>query len=87
MPPRHIKLLEKAIDSPNNWKVDQLISMYQGFGFSIESGGKHMAVYHEKITGLRTTFPFGRKTLKAHYVRTAIKLIRELQSKGGVENE
>lgn len=81
MPPRHLKLYERAKNSPYDWKVEELIALYRGFGFSIESGGKHMAVYHEEFAGLRTTFPYGRKTLKAHYVRTAVRLIRELRER------
>ena len=64
MPPRHIRLLDRAINSPQDWKVEELVRLYRGFGFTIVSGGKHMAVYHEDYRGYEPLSPLGGNHLR-----------------------
>lgn len=83
MPPRHIKLLERARNSPNGWKKRELLSLYKGFGFLEDTDGKHIAVQHAKYPQLVAQIPHGSRALKAIYVKTAKRMIEELMALEG----
>ena len=73
------KLLEKMRQSPNNWKRNDLESLYTGFGFIIvNSRGPHDKVFHPNYPVLITSLP--RHTeLGIYNIRQAIKLIERLK--------
>jgi hypothetical protein len=73
------KLLERMRQSAANWTRNDLDKLYEGFGFEIRHGSKHDIVKHPDYPQLRATLP-RHTTLAKAYVRTAVKLIDELES-------
>ena len=72
------KLLERMRQSAANWTRNDLEKLYLGFGFEIRHGSNHDIIKHPEHPQLRTTLPRHRSLAKA-YVRTAVRLVDELQ--------
>lgn len=77
MPPEVEKLLRSMRRSKSNWKLRDVVALYEGFGFIIEHGSKHDKVYHPDYPVLNETLPRHRKLPKA-YVSNAVKLVDKL---------
>lgn len=72
------KLLEKARHKKAGWSTDELIALYEGFGFEVRmSKGSHRHISHPQFPKLRATVPDKRELPKA-YVATCVKNIDEL---------
>jgi predicted RNA binding protein YcfA (HicA-like mRNA interferase family) len=80
------KLLEKMRRSKSNWTREDLIRLYDSFGFTITHGGSHDIVKHPDFHELRATLP-RHKFLAKGYVEYAVKLIDRLFElmKGGTK--
>lgn len=63
--------------SQTNWKQNDIISLYEGFGFSVKHGANHDIVKHPDYPELRQTIPRHKK-VKPYIVKQAIKLIDRL---------
>ena len=63
--------------SKSGWKRQNLVDLYEGFGFQIRHGLKHDIVKHPKFLNLRTTLPRHNYLAKG-YVEYAVKLVDEL---------
>jgi hypothetical protein len=70
--------------SAANWTREDLERLYEGFGFNIRHGSKHDIVKHPDYPQLRATLP-RHTTLAKAYIRTAVKLIDELENLRGEE--
>jgi hypothetical protein len=69
--------------SKAGWSRDDLVTLYEGFGFTIRYGSSHDIVKHPEYPALRATLPRHDDLAKA-YVDQAIKLIERLkQLQGG----
>ena len=79
MPSRASKLLEGMRRSSANWKRGDLDTLYLGFGFEIRTGKKHDIAKHPEYPTLRTTLPNNHPYLANEFIRTAVKIIDELQ--------
>ena len=78
MPSRASKLLESMRQSTANWKRRDLDTLYLGFGFKIRRG-KHDIAKHPEYPTLRTTLPNNHPYLANEFIRTAVKIIDQLQ--------
>ena len=78
MPRRASKLLESMRNSTANWKRHDLDTLYLGFGFDIRRG-KHDIAKHPEYPKLRTTLPNNHPYLANEFIRTAVKLVDQLQ--------
>jgi predicted RNA binding protein YcfA (HicA-like mRNA interferase family) len=65
--------------SAANWTRDDLDQLYLGFGFELRQGGKHDVAKHPDYPQLRATLPRHATSLAKAYIRTAVKLIDELE--------
>ena len=79
MPRRATKLLEDMRRSTANWKRYDLDTLYYGFGFEIRVGKKHDIAKHPEYPQLRATLPNKHPYLANEFIRTAVKLIDQLQ--------
>ena len=86
MPSRAEKLLERMRQSQSGWKQNNLISLYEGFGFEIRHGRSHDIITHPDYPELRETLPRHSKIAKV-YVKNAIKLIDQLAELQEAENK
>ena len=78
MPPKHVKLLKRARESPRGWRLRELITLYKGFSFEIRELSRHTSVSHTDFF-LRTTIPrHPNRELDPNYVRDAVRLINKL---------
>lgn len=78
--------------STANWKRRDLDTLYLGFGFDIRGGKKHDVAKHPGYPTLRTTLPNNHPYLANEFIRTAVKIIDQLQQlkkqkKRGEKNE
>lgn len=72
------KLLSRMRASKSGWGEKDLESLYVGFGFQYQEGGKHRLYSHPKYPELYATV--GRhKSLAKGYISTAVKLIDRLK--------
>lgn len=80
MPKKREKLLEQLRESQKGRKRADLVSMYKGFGFTIQSAtGGHDKVTHPDFPSLITSLPRHRDVLP-YLVREAVKLVDELKA-------
>ncbi len=90
MPKDASKLLEGMRNSKAKWKRKDLIALYEGHGFMIQSGGKHDKVWHPDYPQLVTFLPRHKK-LAVSYVGDAIKIIDQFSrlrnEREGKEND
>lgn len=86
MPPKAVKLLERMRQSQTNWKQNDIISLYEGFGFTIKHGSNHDLVRHSNYPELRQTIPRHKK-VKPYIVKQAVKLIDRLKALQELEVE
>lgn len=80
------KLLERARNSPHNWKKDDLVTLYLGFGFTFENGSKHDIVKSMQHPEIRATVP-RHNTVNSVYVNIAVQLIDKLLELESRQNE
>jgi len=73
-----VTLLAAMRRSQDNWTRHELETLYLGFDFEIRIGRRHDMAKHKKHRHLRGTLP-NHKSFAKEYVRTAIRLINELQ--------
>lgn len=89
MPTKASKLLEAMRQSTTKWKRNDLVSLYEGYGFVIDTNrGNHDKVWHPKYPYLVTFLPRHRK-LGNYLIREAVNLVDRfiyLEQKGA-ENE
>lgn len=82
MPPKAVKLLERARNSKAGWSSKDLLELYKGFGFSIREGrGSHVVISHADYPDnklLRAVVPIQTKELPKAYVSNAVKAIETL---------
>jgi hypothetical protein len=79
MPTKAEKLLEQMRVSKKNWKRRDLETLYEGFGFIIESSrGPHDKVVHPDYPMLITSLPRHRE-LAVYLVDEAIRMIEKLK--------
>lgn len=88
MPSQASKLLAGMRQTSANWKRRDLDTLYLGFGFTIRPGKKHDVAKHPDYPTLRATLPNEHKYLANEFIRTAVKLVDQLQqlkeqNKGG----
>ncbi len=75
MPKNASKLLEKMRNSPFNWKRNDLISLYEGYGFVVDTkGANHDKIWHPKHPQLVTFLPRHNK-LGVYLVKQAVVLV------------
>lgn len=70
-------ILERMKQSPNGWRPDDFVKLFQGFGFK-RSGTNHDVYIHKKYKQLRCTIP-RHKPVKSVYAKQAISVITELK--------
>lgn len=74
------KLLERLRRSSANAKREELIALYEAFGFEIRHGKNHDLAVHPKFPMLRATIA-RHNSLAVGYFKTAVKLIDTLTAK------
>lgn len=72
------KLLARMQATQSGWTVNDLESLYVGFGFDFEEGGSHRKYSHPEHRELYAVVPRHR-TIKPNYIRYALKTIRRLK--------
>lgn len=78
MPSKAEKLLKKMRQSNKGWKRDDLISLYEGFGFTIKHGASHEVVKHADFPQFRETISRTSHELSPAYIRDAIAHLKSL---------
>jgi hypothetical protein len=78
MSEKAVKLLERMRASKANWKRHDLVTLYNGFGFVIQSGSNHDLVSHPDFPQLVTSLPRHTKIAK-YVVAQAVKMVDELR--------
>ena len=86
MPPKSRKLLQRMRQSAKNWKLNDIISLYEGFGFTISHGSNHDIIRHPDYPQLKQTLPRHGK-VKTYLLRNAIKLVEQLLELQEAEEE
>jgi len=84
------KLWQRARQSKAGWMPQELIALYESFGFLVREGsGSHKVVSHPELKHLRASVPFHSKELPKAYVSHAVQIIDELveHQKGINQNE
>lgn len=76
--PRADRLYEKAIRTKSGWRLQELLRLYEGFGFVVKEGRKHIVVSHPLHRNLVTTIT-RKRTLARGYIDEAVKIIEALQ--------
>lgn len=78
MPSKASKLLEGMRQSTAKWKRNDLVSLYTGYGFVIDTSKKnHDMVWHPKYPQLVTFLPRHRK-LGTYLIKDAVSLVDRL---------
>jgi predicted RNA binding protein YcfA (HicA-like mRNA interferase family) len=81
------KRLERARNNPKGWRFEELKSLYEAFGFEVQSGkGSHHVARHPRLKA-RPTFVKHSGELPPEYVKQAVKLIEELLQLEGEEED
>jgi hypothetical protein len=86
MPPKSRKLLQRMRQSAKNAKLNDIISLYEGYGFTITHGSNHDLVRHPDYPQLKQTLP-RHGNVKTYLVRNAIKLVEQLLELQAAEEE
>jgi len=72
------KTLAKMKANPRDWRIDQLETIAEGFGFSVrKTGGSHFVFIHEALEE-QITIP-SRRPVKPIYVTKLVMLIEKLE--------
>ena len=72
------KLFEKAKRTKAGWRLQELRRLYQGYGFDVEEGAKHIMFIHPKYPQLAATVT-RKSTLAVGYISKAVELITALK--------
>lgn len=72
-------LLQRMKQSKYGWKYNDIIRLYEGFGFESREGGSHRIFFHPVHRQLKATIARHR-SLAVGYVQTAISLIETLKT-------
>lgn len=72
------KLLARMRQTKSGWGLEDLDTLYRGFGFESLEGGKHRMYIHPHFKELRATVA-RHKSLPIGYVQYAIRLIDRLK--------
>jgi hypothetical protein len=78
VPSKAYKLLNKMRRSNKGWKTNDLLSLYEGFGFIIKHGASHEVVKHPDFPQFRETISRTSHELSPAYVRDAIANLEKL---------
>ena len=81
------KLLEKAKNSSAGWRRDDIINLYEHFGFEIKTGGYDINAIHPVYKDLRASISKSSGELANGYIRHAVKMIEKLLEYQGEKNE
>jgi len=65
-------------NSYTGWKTNDLLSLYEGFGFIIKHGGSHEVVKHPDFPRFRETISRTSHELSPGYIRDAIANLERL---------
>ena len=76
-------LLERMRRSKTGWTAGDLERLYVGFGFRWREGHKHRFYVHPRHPDLYTTVTRSSHRVAPGYVQTAVRLIDNLQRRGG----
>ena len=91
MPRKGEKLLQRARQTRAGWTAQDLIALYEAYGFRVRQGrGSHVVVSHPQFEGLTALIPVHAKELSKPYVATAVKNIEraiELESEPEEDDE
>jgi hypothetical protein len=79
MPKKASDLLEAMRHSKSKWKRKDLVSLYEGHGFVIESRSKHDLVTHPDFPQLVTYLPRHNRVAK-YLVTTAVRMVDRLNA-------
>lgn len=79
------KLLERMRQSKSGWGANDLLTLYEGFGFTIRQGRRHAVITHPERRHLRTVLPRHAKGLSEVYVSIAIAFVEEVVGAGATE--
>jgi hypothetical protein len=77
MPSKAEKLLARMRRSHAGWRLKDLVTVYEGFGFIIRSGANHEVVTHPDYPQLRATLARHPGAMPKIYVRDLIRNIDE----------
>ena len=75
------KLLAAMRQSPQGRRRRDLDRLYTSYGFTKKEGAKHTVYSHPRFPSLFATVTRTRKDLPLGYVKTAVRLIDELEAK------
>lgn len=75
------KLLKRLRQSKTGWRVKDLKTLYEHYGFIIRSGAKHDVIIHPDFPELRDMLPRSSGELAPDYARDALKSIEKVLSK------
>jgi hypothetical protein len=75
-------LFDQMCRTKAGWTMQDLDTLYLGFGFGKREGGKHVVYRHPEHMDLRATVTRARH-LPTGYIQHAVKLIRQLKAYGG----
>lgn len=75
--PMDDELLRRARVSKADWGHDEVVALYQTYGFEVRHGSRHDVVVHPQHPDLRGTVA-RHKSLATGYVSHAVRLIDEL---------
>lgn len=82
------KLLQKARQTKAGWSSDDLIKLYEGFGFEVrQAQGSHVFISHPKYEGLTALVAVHAKELAKAYVVKAVKNIEQVLELEASEQE
>jgi len=73
------RLYERMRRSQANWRLSDLLRLYDGFGFLIQEGTRHTKVKHVvTLTSSKPSRVHAGSDIPAPYIRSAIRVIGEL---------
>jgi hypothetical protein len=78
VPSKASKILEAMRQSTTKWKREDLVSLFEGYGFIIDTSRKrHDKVWHPKYPQLVTFLPRHKK-IGQYLIREAVQLVDKL---------
>lgn len=72
------KLLRRLRQSKTGWRVKDLKTLYEHYGFIIRSGAKHDVITHPDFPQIRDMLPRGSGELAPEYAKDALKSIEKV---------
>jgi hypothetical protein len=72
------KLLERARSTTAGWRTNDLLDLYESYGFEFREGRGHIIASHPEYKELRATISRSSGELANGYARHAVKTIEKL---------